>query len=133
MAAGQRDHDQAGHEQAAREHLLSAGAAGIPRPPWRPGRQPPPAVDLIQYALWRARAGDAVPGPLDPGMLSAALALLPAARAEVDQLEAALLFIARAHGMSWARISHALGLGSPQGAQQRSDRVTGRVAPQTGS
>jgi hypothetical protein len=57
----------------------------------------------------------------------AALALLTAARAELDQTEAALLFTARAHGLSWPRISRAMGLGSPQAAQQRFDRVTGRA------
>ena len=64
--------------------------------------------------------------------LLAALALLPAARAEADQVEAALLFTARARGLSWARISQAIGLGSPQAAQQRFGRVTSR-APNGGS
>jgi hypothetical protein len=59
--------------------------------------------------------------------LLAALTLLPAARTEVEQAEAALLFTARAHGLSWAQISRALGLGSPQAAQQRFGRITGRT------
>ena len=59
----------------------------------------------------------------------AALTLLAAARAEVDQAEAALLFTARAHGLSWSQISQAMGLGSPQAAQQRFGRVTGRAGP----
>jgi hypothetical protein len=45
----------------------------------------------------------------------------------VDQIEAALLFPARAEGLSWARVAQALGLGSPQAAQQRFDRVTSRA------
>jgi hypothetical protein len=65
--------------------------------------------------------------------LLAALALLPAARAEVDQAEAALLFTARAHGLSWSRISQAMGLGSPQAAQQRFGRITGRTGSTEGS
>ena len=65
--------------------------------------------------------------------LLAALALLPAARAEVDQAEAALLFTARAHGLSWSQISQAMGLGSPQAAQQRFGRITGRTGSTEGS
>ena len=57
----------------------------------------------------------------------AALTLLAAARAEVDQTEAAVLFTARAQGLSWSQISQAMGLGSPQAAQQRFGRVTGRA------
>ena len=45
----------------------------------------------------------------------------------VDQTEAALLFTARAHGLSWSQISQAMGLGSPQAAQQRFGRVAGRT------
>jgi hypothetical protein len=116
------DRQQAGREAGARGELLGAGASGLPRAPWLHGSQPPAAVDLIQFALWQARTGD-----LDEEALLAALALLPAARAEVDQLEAALLFTARARELSWPRISRAMGLGSPQAAQQRADRVAGRV------
>ena len=38
-----------------------------------------------------------------------------------------LLFSARAHGLSWSQISRAMGLGSPQAAQQRFGRITGRI------
>jgi hypothetical protein len=79
-------------------------------------------VDLVHLALWRARRGAA-----DDADLLAALRLLPAARGELDQLEAALLFAARSAGLSWRRVSEAMGLASPQAAQQRFDRVTGRV------
>jgi hypothetical protein len=146
-----QDNDQArnrGQAQAAREadargQLLRSGASLLPRPPWLHERQPPAAADLIRFALWRANAGghDANAGGHDAnagghnanaggigeeGVL-AALALLTAARAELDQTEAALLFTARAHGLSWPRISRAMGLGSPQAAQQRFDRVAGRA------
>jgi hypothetical protein len=79
-------------------------------------------VDLIHFAL-RGAHGD------DPGVavLQAALTLLPAARAEMDQLEAAVLLTARSLGLSWPQISRAMGLASAQAAQQRCDRVTGRV------
>jgi hypothetical protein len=87
------DHGQAAHEENARRRLQSAGAASLPRTSWWRGSQPS-AVDLIQFALWRAPSGD-----VDDDELLAALALLPAARVEVDQVEAALLFTARAHGL----------------------------------
>jgi hypothetical protein len=119
---GRTDRGQAAREAGARGRLLEAGGASLPRAPWRPGPQPPSAADLIQFTVWRSHAG-----ATDDGDLLAALALLPAARAEADQVEAALLFTARARGLSWARISRAIGLGSPQAAQQRFDRVTGRA------
>jgi hypothetical protein len=116
------DHEQAAREAAARRRLLISGASSLPRMPWLAGRQPPAAVDLIHFAMWRGQAGR--DGADD---LLAALTLLPAARAEADQVEAGVLFTARAHGLSWARISQAMGLGSPQAAQQRFGRVTGRT------
>ena len=121
MAYRDADQEQAAREGDARTRLLGAGAAALPRMPWR-AQQPPAAADLIQFALWRS-------DPCGTGSddLLAALTLLPAARAEVDQAEAALLFAARAHGLSWARISRAMGLGSPQAAQQRFGRITGRT------
>jgi hypothetical protein len=123
MAETGDDQRQADREARARARLLDAGAARLPRPPWLYRGQPPAAGDLIRFALWPGRTGELV----DEGDVTAALALLPAARAEVDQMEAALLFTARAGGLSWSRISQAMGLGSPQAAQQRYDRVTGRV------
>jgi hypothetical protein len=122
------DHRQAARESDARRRLLGAGAAALSRPPWLHRSQPPAAVDLIQFALWRGHTGD-----VDEDSVLAALTLLPAARAEVDQVEAALLLTARAHGLSWPRISRALGLASAQAAQQRFDRVTGRVEHRRGS
>lgn len=130
-----KDQVQAAREADARGLLLEAGAARLPRPPWVHGQQPPAATDLIRFAVWRANAGGpaanagspaANAGIGDEGVL-AALSLLAAARAELDQSEAALLFTARSHGLSWPRISRAMGLGSPQAAQQRFDRVSGRA------
>jgi hypothetical protein len=102
--------------------------------PWLAGRQPPAAADLVRFALWRSQAGrgggaGGARGHRGSGAddVLAALTLLAAARAEVDQTEAALLFTARAHGLSWSQISQAMGLGSPQAAQQRFGRVTGRA------
>ena len=122
------DAARAAREAAAHERLLDAGASTLPRAPWLHRSQPPPAVDLIRFALWRCGTGDA--GEDD---LLAALTLVPAARAEVDQMEAALLFTARARNLSWPTISRALGLGSAQAAQQRFDRVTTRVETRDGA
>lgn len=56
----------------------------------------------------------------------AALALLPAARTEVEGLEAGLLFTARSAGLTWAQIADAMGFSSPQACQQRYNRLTAR-------
>jgi len=125
-----KDQVQAAREADARGLLLEAGAARLPRPPWVHGQQPPAATDLIRFAVWRANAGGgpaANAGGIGEEGVLAALSLLAAARAELDQSEAALLFTARSHGLSWPRISRAMGLGSPQAAQQRFDRVSGRA------
>lgn len=131
-----KDQEQAAREADARGLLLGAGAARLPRPPWLHGQQPPAATDLIRFAVWRANAGGpaaiagspaANAGGIGEEGVLAALSLVAAARAELDQSEAALLFTARSHGLSWPRISRAMGLGSPQAAQQRFDRVSGRA------
>lgn len=119
------DHEQAGREAAARRQLLDAGASSLPRAPWLHPRQPPSAADLIRFALWRADTSDE-----SEEILLAALTLLAGARAEADQAEAALLFAARARDLSWPQISRAMGLRSPQAAQQRFGRVTGRTENQ---
>jgi hypothetical protein len=116
------DNQLAAREANARRELLEAGASSLPRPPWLRAPQPPPAAALIRFALWRAARGD-----LGQQALLAALALLPAARAEMDQIEAALLLAARSGGLAWPQISRAMGLASAQAAQQRFDRVSGRV------
>ena len=122
MNAPQRDQDAADREQHARRRLVAAGAAALPRAPWMHGSQPPSALDLVRFAVWRG-PDDA----FDDDDVVAALTLLPAARAELEQLETALLFTARARRMSWGRISRALGLGSAQAAVQRFGRLADRV------
>jgi hypothetical protein len=66
---------------------------------------------------------------VDAADLTAALTLVPGARAELDQLEASLLLIARAQGMTWQELAFGLGLGSPQAARQRYERLALRLAP----
>ncbi|RBY89081.1 hypothetical protein DQ244_15060 [Blastococcus sp. TBT05-19] len=122
MAPHDDDQARAAREADARGSLLAAGGDALPRPPWSRGAQPPAASELVRFALWRAADGSP-----DRDTVLAALALLPAVRAEADELEAGVLLTARAAGLSWSRISAALGLSSPQAAQQRFDRVSGRL------
>lgn len=118
-AVATTDHAHARREQEAREHLLRLGADQVDARPWRPAPVPLSAVDLAQFALWRASELGA------EGVLSA-LALLPAARAEVEGLEAGLLFTARSAGLTWAQIAEVMGFNSPQACQQHYDRLTAR-------
>jgi hypothetical protein len=106
----------------AREVLNAAGAAGLERRPWQLRDQPASDADLVRFAAWAAREPD-----VDSEVPAAGLRLLASARAELDQLEAGLLFAARGAGMTWPRIAGALDLGSAQAAQQRLNRVLGRV------
>ncbi|GAA3618544.1 hypothetical protein GCM10022419_125070 [Nonomuraea rosea] len=113
------DHLQAQREQDARERLLSLGADAIDARPWRPPPVPLSAVDLTQFAAWRNT-------DLGQEDLLSALALLPAARAEVEGVEAALLFTARSAGLTWAQMADAMGFNSPQACQQHYTRLTAR-------
>lgn len=114
------DHAHARQEQAAQEQLLALGADRLEPRPWRPAPAPPTAVDLTQFALWHA-------SDLSDEELLAALALLPAARAEVDGVESGLLFIARSAGLTWAQIAEATGFRSPQACQQYYTRLAARA------
>ncbi|MEU4193631.1 hypothetical protein AB0E69_17160 [Kribbella sp. NPDC026611] len=116
------DQEQAELEAAARWLLLERGADQLERRPWRPAPVPPSAVDLVQFAVWKA--GD------DREAVVAALELMPAARAEIDELEAGLLFTARSLGLTWAEMARALGLNSPQACRQRWDRLAARQGDQ---
>ena len=81
---------------------------------------------LLRFALWRVTGqGDDVSVP----ELEAGLSLIDSARSELDSLETALVFTARAEGLTWARIAEALGLRSPQAAQQRYQRTAERPRP----
>ncbi|GII20018.1 DNA-binding protein [Planomonospora parontospora] len=117
--AGRTDHARAQRERDARERLLRLGADALDARPWRPAPTPPSAVDLVQFALWRW-------ADLGPEDVLSALALLPAARAEIEGLEAGLLFTARSAGLTWAQMAHAMGFNSPQACQQRYTRLAAR-------
>lgn len=118
------DHEQAGREHDAQERILAMGADQLEPRPWRPAPAPPTAVDLTQYALWRA-------SELTPEELLSALTLLPAARAEIEGAEVGLLFVARSEGLTWAQIAAALGFRSPQACQQYVNRLAARQDKQT--
>lgn len=127
----ERKHDTAGADQAqwqrerdAQQRLLNRGADQLEPRPWRPAPVPPTAVDLTQYALWRSTE-------LTPDELLGALALLPAARAEVDGVEIGLLFTARNEGLTWAQIAEAMGFRSPQAVQQYVNRLSARQDKQS--
>lgn len=108
----------------ARHRLTEIGAGDLPRFPWMAGKVPHDDVTLIRYALWRANSAQGLEVPQD---VYAALGLLESARAEMDALEAGLLFVARAEGLTWPEIAEHLGVRSPQAAQQRFERVTSRT------
>jgi hypothetical protein len=118
VRASDSDQRQTDREQSARTSLLDAGASSLPRAPWLRRSQPASAVDLVRFAVWRGQDDK-----INDDEVLAALTLLPVARAEMEQLETALLFIARTQGQSWRRIAQAMGLGSPQAALQRFDRL----------
>ncbi|MFE6158333.1 DNA-binding protein [Streptomyces sp. NPDC056486] len=70
---------------------------------------------------------------VDHADITAALTLVPMARSEMDDVEAALLKMARGRGMTWPDIAFGLGLGTPQAARQRYERLIGRttIDPET--
>jgi hypothetical protein len=129
-SGGFSDTAEAAQEDHARRLLLDRGAYELPHRPWQHERQPPSAGDLIQHVLWRAN-GSGRGAAVDTLDVQAGLSLISAARAEMDGLESALLFLARAEGLTWSQISQSLGLRSAQAAQQRLDRLSGRPAAGT--
>jgi len=131
MDAASEDRAAGDRERAARDWLTARGGHELPRFPWLASGQPHDAGTLIRHTLWRANTRH---GELDvPADLRAALTLLAAARSELDQLEAGLLFAARAEGLTWVQIAEALGLRTAQAAQQRHDRVVARLVEDAGS
>jgi len=112
------------HAATLAAHRAVLGAAGgdqLSHRPWQQPGQPASDGDLVRLAAWKAAISD------DPQVLTAGLGLLGAARAELDQVEAALLFAARAAGVTFQQIGAALNLGSGQAAQQRMSRVLARL------
>jgi hypothetical protein len=69
---------------------------------------------------------DAEPQVQDDDLL-AALSLLPVVRAELDDLEAGLLTMARGEGASWSQIAAASGLDDARAAEQRHHQLVHRT------
>lgn len=122
--AGSGEHPQLRREREAQERLLRLGASELAPRPWRPGPMPPTAVDLTQFAVWRS-------ADLEPDDLLQSLALLPAARDEVEGVEVGLVFSARSAGLTWAQIAGAMGFRSPQACQQHITRLSTRRGAQS--
>lgn len=87
------------------------------------------AVRLLVGLAAGSYLADGDEEPVDTADLTAALTLIPRVRAEIDQLEASLLLIARGQGMTWQELAFGLGLGSAQAARQRYERLTRRSSP----
>lgn len=89
---------------------------------------PHEAVRIVSFLL--SGAAKPVPGEpdVDQADITAALTLLPMARGEMDELETGLLQMARGRGMTWPDIAFGLGLGTPQAARQRYERLASRTA-----
>jgi hypothetical protein len=89
---------------------------------------PHEAVRIVSFLL----SGAALPHDGEPEVdradIVAALSLIPQARAQADDLEAGLIRMARGRGMTWQEIAFGLGLGTPQAARQRYERLVGRSA-----
>jgi hypothetical protein len=116
------DHSHAHALASHRAVLEAAGGKSLTSRPWQQKGQPASDADLVRLAAWRAARAD-----VDPEVITAGLGLIGAARSELDQIEAGLLFAARAAEVTFQQIAAALGLGSGQAAQQRMARVLARL------
>ena len=116
------DQARAAELAAHRRVLDQAGGRALPARPWQGAGGPVADTELVRLAAWKAADPE-----VDPSVVAAGLGLLASARAELDQIEAALLFAARASGMTFQQIAAVLGLGSGQAAQQRLARVLARL------
>jgi len=121
--------DDRSHAAALAAHRAVLGAVGgdeLSSRPWQQPGQPASDCDLVRLAAWKAAVED-----VDPDVVTAGLGLIAAARGELDQVEAGLLFAARAAGVTFQQIAAALDLGSGQAAQQRMSRVLARLDAQS--
>ncbi|MFF2024265.1 DNA-binding protein [Streptomyces sp. NPDC058171] len=125
------------HARARREHVALRHVAERLAAVERPEPADPPARLTAQEAVhliasWAAGGRDTDAPEMDRTDIMAALTLLPRARADLDVLEASLLFVARDMGLTWQDVAYGLGLRSPQAAQKRAGRgtqSTGQTAP----
>ncbi|MGR6912677.1 DNA-binding protein [[Actinomadura] parvosata] len=94
---------------------------------------PHEAVRLVTFLLSGAAPLDDGEAAVDHADITAALTLVPLVRGELDALEATLLQLARGRGMTWQDIAFGLGLGTPQAARQRYERLADRVPDEPAS
>lgn len=124
-------------EQARRKRVHEAlfriterHSTGEDRARWTRSHMPMSPHEAIRRVSDLA-AGSALPDEGAPAVdqddLTAALTLVPWARAEFDQLESGLLTMAKGRGMTWQEIAFGLGLGTAQAARQRQERLTRRT------
>ncbi|WP_377270077.1 DNA-binding protein [Peterkaempfera sp. SMS 1(5)a] len=92
---------------------------------------PHEAVRLVSFLLSGAARPDDGEPEVDRADITAALSLIPLVRAEMDELEAGLLQMARGRGMTWQEIAFGLGLGTQQAARQRYARLADRTGSDT--
>lgn len=92
---------------------------------------PHEAVRLVSFLLSGAALLDDGEPEVDQADITAALSLVPLMRGEMDELETGLLQMARGRGMTWQEIAFGLGLGTPQAARQRYERLASRSEPGT--
>ncbi len=92
---------------------------------------PHEAVRLVSFLLSGAALLDDGEPEVDQADITAALSLVPLMRGEMDELETGLLQMARGRGMTWQEIAFGLGLGTPQAARQRYERLASRNEPGT--
>lgn len=89
---------------------------------------PHEAVRIVSFLLSGAAKPVGDEPDVDHADITAALTLLPTARGGMDELEVGLLQMARGRGMTWPEIAFGLGLGTPQAARQRYERLVPRTA-----
>ncbi|MFG2334902.1 DNA-binding protein [Streptomyces sp. NPDC048604] len=89
---------------------------------------PHEAVRLVSFLLSGAALREEGEPEVDRADITAALSLVPLVRGELDELEAGLLQMARGRGMTWPEVAFGLGLGTPQAARQRYERLVSRTA-----
>ncbi|GAA1111442.1 hypothetical protein GCM10009642_57250 [Nocardiopsis metallicus] len=123
---------QRAHEALFR--ITERHATGQARTRWAERRMPMPPHEAIARVCDLA-AGSALPDEgapdVDQGDLTAALTLVPWARAEFDQMEAGLLTMAKGRGMTWQELAFGLGLGTAQAARQRHERLVKRTGDES--
>nr|ACY06301.1 hypothetical protein [Streptomyces flaveolus] len=85
------------------------------------------AVRLVSFLLSGAAQLEGEEPEVDRADITAALSLLPLARAEMDEVEAGILKMAHGRGMTWSEIAFGLGLATPQAARQRHERLASRM------